>query len=47
MTLPVIDILEGAKSRGGFLPDFDGARDTWAEDIEIYAPGYLQMEAGG
>lgn len=47
MTLPVIDILEGAKLRGEFIQDFDGARDVWMEDIERYAPGYLQMEAEG
>ncbi|RAO67698.1 uncharacterized protein BHQ10_003710 [Talaromyces amestolkiae] len=47
MTLPVIDILEGAKLRGEFLQHFDGARDVWTEDIERYAPGYLQMEAEG
>ena len=47
MTQPVVEILEGAKLRGEFLPDFDGARDVWTEDIETYAPGYLQMEAEG
>lgn len=47
MTQPVIDILEGAKMRGEFLPGFDGARDVWTDDIEIYAPGYLKMEAEG
>ncbi|KAJ5552344.1 hypothetical protein N7494_001722 [Penicillium frequentans] len=47
MNLPVIDILEGAKARGEFLDRFDGARDGWTEDIEIYAPGYLEMEAAG
>ncbi|KAL4788938.1 hypothetical protein BDV19DRAFT_395517 [Aspergillus venezuelensis] len=46
MTLPVIDILEGAKARGEFLFGFDGDREGW-EDIEIYAPGYLEMEAAG
>ncbi|GFF59040.1 hypothetical protein IFM51744_09773 [Aspergillus udagawae] len=47
MILPVIDILEGAKARRKFLFGFDGARDDWMEDIEIYAPGYLEMEAAG
>ncbi|RHZ46603.1 uncharacterized protein CDV56_101022 [Aspergillus thermomutatus] len=47
MTQPVIDILEGAKARREFLFGFDGARDGWTEDIEIYAPGYLEMEAAG
>ncbi|KAL4740365.1 hypothetical protein BDV11DRAFT_169132 [Aspergillus similis] len=47
MSLPVIDILEGAKARGEFLFGFDGDREGWTEDIEIYAPGYLEMEAAG
>jgi hypothetical protein len=47
MTLPVIDILEGARARGEFLFVFDGSREGWTEDIEIYAPGYLEMEAAG
>jgi hypothetical protein len=37
----MIDILEGAKPRREFLFGFDGARDGWTVDIEIYAPGYL------
>jgi hypothetical protein len=47
MALSVIDILEGARDRGEFLFGFDGGRDEWAEDIKIYAPGYLAMEAEG
>lgn len=47
MTLSVVDILEGAKEREEFIFAFDGARDVWEEDIELYAPGYLQMEAEG
>lgn len=47
MTLPIIDILEGVKERGEFLFGFDGDREGWTEDIEIYAPGYLEMEAAG
>ncbi|KAL4948938.1 hypothetical protein BDW69DRAFT_188795 [Aspergillus filifer] len=47
MSLPVIDILEGAKARGEFLFGFDGDRDGWTEDIKTYAPGYLEMEAAG
>ncbi|RDW76858.1 uncharacterized protein DSM5745_06850 [Aspergillus mulundensis] len=47
MTLPIVDILEGAKARGEFLFGFDGDREAWTEDIEIYAPGYLAMEAAG
>lgn len=47
MNLPVIDILEGIVARGEGLFGFDGARDGWTEDIELYAPGYLEMEAAG
>ncbi|KAJ5933842.1 hypothetical protein N7454_006171 [Penicillium verhagenii] len=48
MTLPVIDILEGASERDEFAFGFDGGRDGWEEDIgRIYAPGYLEMEAAG
>ncbi|KAJ5918607.1 hypothetical protein N7466_010599 [Penicillium verhagenii] len=48
MTLPVIDILEGASKRDEFVFGFDGGRDGWEEDIgRIYAPGYLEMEAAG
>lgn len=47
MTLPVIDILEEAKARREFLFGFDGARDGWTEDVEIYALGYLELEAAG
>lgn len=47
MTLPVIDIQEGAKEHGEFIGFFDGARDVWEEDIETYAPGYFPMEAQG
>ncbi|KAL3446165.1 hypothetical protein BJX65DRAFT_309155 [Aspergillus insuetus] len=47
MTLPIIDITEGARERAEFLWGFDGGRDGWTEDIEIYAPGYLEMEAVG
>ncbi|KAL4973092.1 hypothetical protein BDW66DRAFT_154095 [Aspergillus desertorum] len=47
MSLPVIDILEGAKARGELLFGFDGDRHGWTEVIEICAPGYLEMEAAG
>ncbi|KAJ5898743.1 hypothetical protein N7495_003487 [Penicillium taxi] len=46
MTQPVIDILEGARAHRQ-LDGFDGGRDGWTEDIKIYAPGYLEMEAAG
>lgn len=49
MTLPVLDILSRAKDRGEFALEFNGARDRddWEREIEIYAPGYLQLEAEG
>ncbi|KAL4899864.1 hypothetical protein BDW74DRAFT_162861 [Aspergillus multicolor] len=47
MNLPIVDILEGAKARGELLFGFNGDRQGWTEDIEIYAPGYLEMEAAG
>ncbi|GKZ55662.1 hypothetical protein AnigIFM49718_000743 [Aspergillus niger] len=45
--LPLINILEGAKARDEFRSGFDGARDGWMEDIEIYAPGNLEMKRQG
>jgi hypothetical protein len=47
MSLPAINILEGSKACGEFLFGFDGDCGEWMEDIEIYAPGYLEMEAAG
>jgi hypothetical protein len=29
------------------MVDMDGDRDQFAGDIELYAPGYLNMEAAG
>ncbi|KAI9037011.1 uncharacterized protein KD926_001109 [Aspergillus affinis] len=43
--LPVLDILES-----GFENEylsFEGGVETWAEDIEKYAPGYLALEKEG
>lgn len=39
----ILDILEAAQENGEL--EFDGDRDSWARDIELYAPGYLAMEA--
>ena len=44
MTFPTIDISEGDKLRRN---SSNGARYTWTEDIDNYAPGCLQMEADG
>ncbi|KAK1141550.1 hypothetical protein N8T08_008963 [Aspergillus melleus] len=43
--LPILDILES-----GFENDylsFEGGVETWAQDIEKYAPGYLALEKEG
>ncbi|KAF7527680.1 hypothetical protein G7054_g10416 [Neopestalotiopsis clavispora] len=38
MEQPILDIFEDTK------PAFDGGIDEWMNDIERYAPGYLDME---
>lgn len=38
MEQPILDILEDTK------PAFQGGIDEWMDDIERYAPGYLDME---
>ncbi|KAJ5438251.1 uncharacterized protein N7458_009249 [Penicillium daleae] len=43
---PILDILETALDLSEMV-DMDGDRDQFAEDIELYAPGYLEMEAMG
>ncbi|KAJ5368907.1 uncharacterized protein N7496_008667 [Penicillium cataractarum] len=43
---PILDILETALDLSEMV-DVDGDRDQFAEDIELYAPGYLDMEAAG
>lgn len=43
---PILDILETALDLSEMV-DMDGDRDQFAEDIELYAPGYLDMEAAG
>lgn len=43
---PVLDILENALDLSEMV-DIDGDRDQFAKDIELYAPGYLELEAAG
>lgn len=43
---PILDILETALDLSEMV-DMDGDRDQFAEDIELYAPGYLELEAAG
>jgi hypothetical protein len=43
---PILDILETALDLSEMV-DMDGDRDQFAGDIELYAPGYLNMEAAG
>jgi hypothetical protein len=38
MEQPILDIPEDTK------PTFDGGIDEWMNDLERYAPGYLDME---
>lgn len=35
MSLPVVQMLEGAKQREEFIFGFDGARNTWEEDTSF------------
>ncbi len=44
MEQPVIDILHDVAD---VVFDFDGDYDTWKEDIEKLAPGYLELEEVG
>lgn len=41
MDQPILDILESCK------PYIQGGIDEWMDDIERYAPGYLNMEDAG
>lgn len=41
MEQPILDILEDCK------PFLHGGIDEWMDDIERYAPGYLEMEEAG
>ncbi|KAL4966730.1 uncharacterized protein BDV14DRAFT_198538 [Aspergillus stella-maris] len=48
MDLPILDILTSAKEANQL--DADTAlcnREQWTEDVELYAPGYLALEAQG
>lgn len=45
MELPILELLDDPDIE--FWLSFEGAPDTWAEDIEIYAPGYIKMEEDG
>lgn len=48
MDLPILDILCNAQAANqlvGDMPICD--RDQWKEDVEVYAPGYLALEAAG
>lgn len=48
MDLPIIDILHQAKAAGQLPSTMDlSYREQWMEDIELYAPGYLALEAEG
>jgi hypothetical protein len=44
MDKPILDILENALDLSEMV-DNDGDRDQFAKDIELYAPGYLELEA--
>ena len=48
MDLPVVDILCQAKEADE-LPNtmFLCDREQWTKDVELYAPGYLALEAEG
>jgi hypothetical protein len=43
---PILDILDTALDLSQVV-DMDCDRDQFAEDIELYAPGYLGLEAAG
>lgn len=42
MDLPILDLLE---SVGGMAPPDVDYHKQWQEDVELYAPGYLAVEA--
>lgn len=48
MDLPIVDILCQAKDANQ-LPNsmFLCKREQWTSDVELYAPGYLALEAEG
>lgn len=46
--LPIIDILYQAKAADQLPQTMDlSYREQWMEDVELYAPGYLALEAEG
>lgn len=47
MDLPILKILQEAKIHNQLPIPFDTECDQWEKDIELYAPGYLGMEAEG
>ncbi|KAJ5443400.1 uncharacterized protein N7458_007272 [Penicillium daleae] len=48
MDLPIIDILCQAKAADQLPQTMDlSYREQWMEDVELYAPGYLALEADG
>jgi hypothetical protein len=48
MDLPIIDILCQAKAANQLPQTISlSYREQWMEDVELYAPGYLALEAEG
>lgn len=48
MDLPIIDILCQAKAADQLPQTMNlSYREQWMEDVELYAPGYLALEAEG
>jgi hypothetical protein len=48
MDLPILDILCNAQAANQLVIDMLLCdRDQWKEDVELYAPGYLALEAAG
>jgi hypothetical protein len=48
MDLPILDILEHAKAANQLLDTMSLCNlEDWREDVEVYAPGYLELEAAG
>lgn len=48
MDLPILDVLDRAKSSDQLIQDMDLCdRDDWEKGIEFHAPGYLALEAAG
>ena len=45
MELPILELLDDGEIE--WWLEFEGDSNTFAADIEIYAPGYLEMEKIG